>query len=53
MSDTATVTTTDVNALTKAEQTYNDLMSWKGITYIIVFMYVFMAGYNIYKHLNR
>jgi hypothetical protein len=54
MSDTATTTaTTDTGVLTKAEQTYNDLMGWKGITYVIVFMYVFMAGYNIYKHLKR
>ena len=53
MSDTPAATTDTANVLTKAEKTYNDLMSWKGITYIIVFMYMFMAGYNIYKHLNR
>ena len=54
MSDTATTTTaTDDSVITKAQQTYNELMGWKGITYIIVFMYIFMAGYNIYKHLNR
>lgn len=41
------------DVLTKSEQFYESLMSWKGITYIIVFMYVFMAGFNIYKHLKR
>ena len=46
-------TTENTNVLTKAEKFYEDLMSWKGITYIIVFMYIFMAGVNIYKHLNR
>lgn len=47
-----TDTTTPV-LLTKAEQTYNDIMSWKGITFIIVAMYLFMAGYNIYRTLKR
>jgi len=52
METTDTTTTTPV-LITKAEQTYSDIMSWKGITFVIVFMYLFMAGYNIYRHLKR
>lgn len=48
-----TTTTENGNVLTKAERFYEDLMSWKGITYIIVGMYIFMAAVNIRKHLKR
>ena len=46
-------TSTNNNPLTKAEETYNSLMSWKGLTYVIVAMYIFMAGVNIYKQLKK
>jgi hypothetical protein len=44
---------TVTSTLTKSQQAYEDFMGWKGITYVIVFMYVFLAGVNIYKHLKK
>jgi len=46
-------TTDNGNVLTTAEKFYEDMMSWKGITYVVVGMYIFMAAVNIYKHLKR
>lgn len=39
--------------LSKADELYNRLMGWEGITYIVIAAYLILAANNIYQTIKR